>query len=348
MVSKKLGLFVTTAMLLLCCVTICNAENYIVNEAPKPAALLDIETIKSHYANNVELTGYKSIKPYPNSDSYYELSDSYSTRDVIFKIQDIEKDVEEYLANASNSLSNKEKIYKMYMENLLLYTSFVASFDITDYQIEFTSGDWDYGMLTHEGVNYKVNHYEISLAYPHECRSIIWASEGEGFISPIVDARFQYKLSLYLDVTLQNYWQLRYREQTDKDGSLGIYSDGERVVEIDTLAEWITAWSNFQKQNTRPELNADIEERIKQYIEAFMAPNVYDDDNWGEYAEKDLTVPEPTRPLTARGRAEFNRLLHNLPKDSYAYNAVNKAYNILKNNNYTTSKEYYAAFPKEL
>lgn len=86
-------------------------------------------------------------------------------------------------------------------------------------------------------------------------------------------------------------------EQTILNNNANIYEDGSLNIKINTLAEWVTNWSNFQKLNTKPELSEDINERINTYINAFLMPNVYDFDNWGKYIGDDLTVQYPIRQL---------------------------------------------------
>lgn len=336
LLSVIIGIFISNSEAL------CKSLNYKTNKPPIPAPI-DINTIQKTKTFNIEYIGYKNIKPYLN---YYNLPYSnFCTYTVIPKIKDIEKDVEEYLKNKNNSQNDKEKIYIMYMKNLFFYASYIDNFNIyNEPSINKESQDWQFSKFTYNRVDYVVNNYKISFAYPYNCKSIKLANGGEGFLQPIIDAEFQYKLSLYLDTTWQNYWQIRDMEQTILNNNANIYEDGSLNIKINTLAEWITNWSNFQKLNTKPELSEDINERINTYINAFLMPNVYDFDNWGKYIGDDLTVQYPIRQLTDNGQAEFERLLNNLSKDTDAYKTINKAYNILKNNNYTTSDKYYKTF----
>ncbi len=317
---------------------LCKSNSNTNKKTPMPVPI-EVKTIQK------PKVGYKNIKPYLN---YYSLPHfTFCTYTVIPKIQSIEKDIEEYLKDKNNSQKDKEKIYIMYMTNLFFYASYIDNFNIDDELSINGFQDWQFYKFSYNGVNYVVNNYKVSFDYPYNCKSIKLADAGEGFLQPIIDAEFQYKLSLYLDTTWQNYWQIRCMEQTALNGNANIYNDGSRTIKISTLAEWITIWSNFQKQNTKPELSEDIKERINLYINAFLKPNVYDYDNWGKYIGNDnLIVQYPIRQLTDSGQAEFERLLYNLPKDTYAYKTISKAYNMLKTNGFTTSKEYYDTFQK--
>ena len=263
---------------------------------------------------------YKSIKPL--NINYYQLSDTPSVYEAIKEIQALDNDIEEYLLNDKYTIPQKEGLYELYLKNLYYYASRIPTFNLIE------SDD-----------------YIIDFANQHKSKSIRRVNFGEGIVGPEIDAEFQYNLSLFLNQNWQQYWRIRRQEQSFLDNSASIYIDGSRIVKLNVLAEWLVLWSTFQKQNTNPDLKYDIHKRINTYIDAFLSPNVYDYENWGNYIIEDYTDnPKPIRPITPKGKIEIDNLLKNLDQDTYAYKIINNAYGILKNNNFITSEEYYNSY----
>lgn len=263
---------------------------------------------------------YKSIKPL--NINYYQLSDNPDAYQALQKIQKLDNDIEEYLLKDKYTIAQKESLYKLYLINLHYYASHIPTFNLIE------SDD-----------------YISDFADNYKYKSIRRVNFGEGIVGPEIDAEFQYNLSQFLNQNWQQYWRIRRQEQSCLDDSASIYSDGSRTVKLNMLAEWIVLWSNFQKQNTNPDLEYDIKNRINTYIDAFLSPNVYDFENWREFIIEDYTDnPEPIRPITPKGKIEIENLLKNLDKDTYAYKIIKNAYEILKSNNFITSEKYYNSY----
>lgn len=274
------------------------------------------EIKKTSYLN----ISYKSIKPL--NINYYQLSETPGVSEAMKEIQALDNDIEEYLLSDKYSLAQKESLYELYLKNLYYYASRIQTFNILE-----------------------SNDYIIDFANLHKSKSIRRVNFGEGFVGPEIDAEFQYNLSQSLNINWQQYWRIRRQEQKFLDDSASIYIDGSRIVKLNVLAEWLVLWSKFQNKNTNPDLAYDIHKRINNYIDAFLSPNVYDYENWGNYIIKDYTDnPKPIRPITPKGKIEIENLLKNLDKDTYAYKIIKNAYETLKCNNFITSEKYYNSY----
>ncbi len=325
----------------------CFANDYIKNIKQK----INSNIIEKIYKNQLS---YKSIKPI-KINKYDLLNKDYSYSALI-KIKELETDIKKYLKDERHTKKDKELVYNLYLDNLRYYANFLdfvnpydsgVNYDYSSnyYTQTFKVNDIEY-VFTHFG-----NDTFIKYKYPeYYCNSIVILHADETEV-PQINPWFQRDLSLYLNSNWQKYWDNRVQELVELKGSADIFSDGSYTLNMNKIAYFIKLWSNFQKINTNKDLAEDIENRLDRYIYAFLYPNIYDFEHWGQYEDpEDCTLfsYKCIRQLTNEGETEFIELFINLDEDTKAYKILSNSYQILKKNNYKTSEEYYKSFVKNL
>ena len=330
MISKILLMSVITGILVLGGVALCSAENSIIKKPPMPAPI-DIKHLAVHNNKSLFDINYKSIKLINRQHDIYG-----SQKSLIQQIAEMEQDIYNYLI-ANHTQQEKDTMYTIFIDNLYEYMNVLSLFVEPPY-IDPDVEDFIY--ISDDNIDYLYMHTKSKISYPiilastNYCQSIIMLSNCENGSYSSLDARFQLELSKYLSKEWQDFWNIRYSEQQDLDG-VSLYCDGKLAINMSQLIQWIKLWSDFYEQYPNFYFKRDVREYLDLYISQFMTADTYDYDNWGD----------DRRTLKDKGQANFEQLLKSLPKSSYAYNKINKAYNLLKQNNYIATKEYYKLRP---
>jgi len=290
---------------------------------------------------------YKSIRPIEISK--YDLANNYSfgSEETLIRIHFLDTDIQDYLSDSSHSYSDRKTVYNLYLENLYYYAKFLSPIDFDDWRYS-NQYEYHYSYLKPKN-SVIILHVPI---YKERCDSIIMIQTSDKYYIPQINANFQYNLASYLDDTLKKYWSIRKKEQMQLyNWDYRIYNRAsQKPTTLDEIAYFILLWTNFQKENKDEDLAFDVKHRLYKYIYYFLNPPPFDYTDWStedrydcEYDQK-CGNPYFGRPLSKSGQMEFEKLLISLDKDTETYEIIQNAYNVLKNNDFKTSDEYYKSF----
>lgn len=327
-----------------------NCKKYLLIAISALLVLFGIAQIVLRY-ENLYYQGTVSYFEEFNVSHVANFSGMYST---FTKLQSHEKDILIPYLESKHLISNKDKVFLAYYNNLLSCLNKFNDINSNNensygmgYYLEYSNqklangkpamiGD-EYGRKMQFTPVMEKTHDEYSGDYMRikeikitdpEVPLLKISYAGEG----VFDAELNYNYlsktySEYLGAAWKDYLSLKAKEQ--KDLNCGTYyQDGAINPSMSTLTEWIIAWQNFKKKH--PKFMTDkIEKDLKRYTRNFME-RTYGTFNLSD----DSLLPE--------AKKSYEEFLKKVNTNSNEYRAVNKCYSILKTNGYKFSDEFYS------
>lgn len=238
-------------------------------------------------------------------------------------------DLKEYLTG-NHTQAQKASLYSLYLNNMYLYDKYLSE----KFEIGEEANYADYNMnrrkFTAYGLDFAYDDHKVYLDDYSLSNSLIAIKyKGEGTFVPEFDMYYQaMTFSKYLSPAWQDYLAICAREsQYLQDVVFSMYGPGDyTTVNMYELGYWIKCWSDFLIKYPDFSMNNKITENLDLYTKYYISPlqNDFDD----------------TRALSKDRQIEFNSLLQSLNKSAEVYRTLDKAYSLLKANNFKANKEY--------
>lgn len=256
----------------------------------------------------------------------------------ISQINQAEKELKNNLLNNNDNLV-KDEFFNAFLEVLESYTKNAwYDFSLIDQNKDInTKNGISYKYIitgSEEGFDedgnktmYKVGYYKIINPLND---SLALTMNGEGY-SFTINYKHLYKTyAQYLGNDFTNYLKIKAKQTLDMNYST-MYSDGYLSIDYLTLVDWILDSENYIK--TTPIILKDkVNSEIKDYTRALMWNN--------------QTFDIQTGIMSDKAKNAYEKFLNNADKSSEEYLAVNKAYHILKQNNFKSNDEFNNFYQK--
>ena len=245
----------------------------------------------------------------------------------ISQINQAEKELKNNLLNNNDNLV-KDEFFNAFLDVLESYTKNAwYDFNLIDQNKDIITGSEEGFDMDGNKTSYNVGYYKIINPLND---SLALTMNGEGYSFTINYEHLYKTYAQYLGDDFMNYLKIKAKQTLDMNYST-MYSDGYLSIDYLTLVDWILDSENYIKTN--PIILKDkVNSEIKDYTRALMWNN--------------QTFDIQTGIMSDKAKNAYEKFLNNADKSSEEYLAVNKAYHILKQNNFKSNDEFNNFYQK--
>lgn len=296
--------------------------------------------ITLHFVNFENSQEYLGATEYKDKFIFKEslINQDSPTLQEISQINQAEKELKNNLLNNNDNLV-KDEFFNAFLEVLESYTKNAwYDFSLIDQNKDINNKNgisYKYIITgSKEGFDengnktmYKVGYYKIINPLNN---SLALTINGEGY-SFTINYEYLYKTyAQYLGNDFTNYLKIKAKQTLDMNYST-MYSDGYLSIDYLSLVDWILDCEKYIKTN--PIILKDkVNDEIRDYTRALMWNN--------------QTFDIQTGIMSDKAKNAYEKFLNNADKSSEEYLAVNKAYHILKRNNFKSNEEFNNFYQK--
>lgn len=285
--------------------------------------------------------------PTENNDGTYYYDDIYK---FLVQLQKNEIVMKKYITKPHLN-SDKDKVFEEYYKNLVdISTLFSSVYDEDDEQNisifnsslrdgnpAFFGHDFDTSIhitpiMKKENVEEGSKIDVLKITEP-QVPFIKMIYAGEGYYAPEVNYKYlQETYSKYLSPAFRAYIDLKVQEENDLNG-VAYYDDATLTVSKTQLMNWIISWQKFREKYPNFRRN-DVDKMLNLYTSDFICGSDNSYSITFYYSENGDNL----RPEAKKAYEEF---LNTVDSKTDEYKAVEKCYNILKENNYKSNNEFF-------
>lgn len=303
--------------------------------------LLFIAAIVTKFVTNWYLQSYASFTNGQN-ETVIDGDSNLSSLEIVNKINELRDNYNNYIVKNFDKISKnypkntkkQDKLYSEYLRQLQKYSdSLYLDLNLSVLSYEGLINSRGFASIYKDKVGYSINvkkDFVSGEIFNPFCPVLKIVHCGEGDLCTVINYDYLLKNKSMLGPAMQEYLNLRKKEETILNNSKLFLGAGEVSVPMSTLTDWIIMWQDFLKKNPRFYLKDVINYDIRKYTYYFAAYDFYPNSETVSYEAK----------------KEYKTFLKKVnPKtDSYAF--VKRCYDMLEMNNFKYSDN--GIFAKEI